>query len=147
MLIKLLPEQISKFWDVVKYAIEESLPPIASDHPDKMNRILSSALSDEIGVWVSYTHGDNTKIDAVILTKVNYDDASGSKSMLIYCLYGFRKVSEEIWHSWFDAVRKYAISRGCSRVVAYTDVPKVIEMAKSLGGNVDYTFITFDLED
>lgn len=145
MLTQLLPDQISTFWDVIKYAVEQSLPPIAGDHPDKMNRILSSLLSSKSQCWASYTRdNENTKFEGIVITKILYDDVSNTKNLLIYCLYGYEDVTKESWVKGLTSLLKFADSRGCVRVMAYTDIPYMIELAKQMKGEARYTFISFD---
>ena len=147
MLTKLLPDQISKFWPIIKYAIEESLPPTTDERPDKMNRILSSALSGGIEVWASYEREeDGAKFEGIIVTKINLDDASGTKSMLMYCLYGYTDVEPEAWKEGLNILAKYAKARGCTRITAYTSIPYMINLAKKLGADADYTFISWDID-
>lgn len=145
MLTRLLPEQISAFWPIIKYAIEESLPPVTGEHPDKMNRILSSALSGGLDVWASYERKDEVKIDAIVITKLILDDASGTKSLLLYCLYGYTDIPEESWKKGIESMIKYAKSCGCSRMVGYSSIPHIISMAGNFGANTEYTFISFGL--
>ena len=149
MITKLLPEQISKFWPIIKHAIEESLPPTVGDHPDKMNRILSSCLSGELDVWASYHKGESESgivFEGIGLTSILYDPPSNTKSLLIYCMFGYEKSLETSWIEAFEGVSEYAKSKGCSRIVAYSSVPYIIERAKQFGGNTDYTFISFPLK-
>jgi len=146
MILRLLPEQVSKFWDVIKYAVEESLPPIVGDHPDKINRILSSALSGKIEVWASYTKNEGAlTLGGIALTKMLYDDASDTRNLLIYCIYGYGDISNDIWIKGFETLAKYAKSRKCLQMIAYSNLPNIISLAKRLGGETDYTFISFDL--
>ncbi len=145
MLTKLLPEQISKFWPIIKYAVEESLPPLAKDHPDKMNRILSAALSGRLDVWASYEKAEKIRLEGIVVTSFVYDDASGTKSLLIYCLYGYETASGGSWFSGFDALKKYAKANKCSRIIAYSSNPDIIEIARRLGADAEYTFISFNL--
>ena len=148
MITRLLPEQISHFWDVIKYAVEQSLPPTVGEHPDKMNRILAAALSGKIDVWASYTKNESgNKLEAIVLTKILYDDVSGTKNLLIYCLYGYSKISTESWKDGLATFAKFAKSRGCSQIVAYTDVPRIVKLVNSLGGESKYTFISFDINE
>ncbi len=139
----LLPEQVSKFWDIIKYAIEQSLPPITSEHPDKMNRILSAALSGKVSVWVS--HVDH-KINGIVLTTSTYDDISGTKNLLIYCVYGYTRVDKDSWLKGLTVLTKYAKAKRFSRIVAYTNVDYIVNMVNSLGGNSEYRFISFDVD-
>jgi len=147
MLTRLLPEQISKFWDIIKYAIECSLPPTAGEHPDKMNRILSAALSGKIEVWASYTKGEEgNKFEGIMVTRILYDDASNTKNLLIYCLYGYGRIDRSSWSHGLKIIAKYAKSKNCARIIAYTNSPYIVELVRRLGGEANYTFISFDID-
>ena len=146
MLTKMLPDQISKFWDVISYAIEQSLPPTVAESPDKMNRILASLLSDKIQCWASYEKiGDNRRFEGILLTQLLYDEASDTRSLLLYCAYGYDKVSNESWQSGFKTIYTWALSKGCKSIVSYTDIPYLIDLAKKFGGEAKYTFVRFSL--
>lgn len=148
MLTRLLPEQISNFWDVIKYAIEQSLPPIAHEHPDRINRILISALAGKIDIWVTYTTvDDSVKLEGVAVTRITYDDVSDTRSLLLYCIYGYEPLNKSSWTSGLEILAKYARSKGCSFVVAYTELPYVVEISRRLGADVRYTFISFDVNE
>lgn len=147
MLTRLLPDQISKFWDIIKYAIEESLPPIAHDHPDKMARILSSLISGKAQCWASYTRDeDGTKFEGIVVTRILYDDVSNTSNLLIYCLYGYGKVEKESWLKGLISIAKYANANNCSRIIAYTDISYIVKIVERLGGESKYTFISFDVK-
>ena len=150
LVVKLLPEQISAFWDVIKYAIEQSLPPIVNDHPDKMNRILSAALRGTIEVWAEYIkEEDDTKIkfEGIVLTQILYDEPSETRNMLIYCLYGYNPIDPGSWARTLVVVAKYAKERRCNQLIAYSSIPHVINLARGLGANTDYTFISFNVDE
>jgi len=144
MLTKLLPDQISKFWPIIKYAVEESLPPTVGEHPDKMNRILSAALSGKLEVWASYEHPTN-RFEAIVVTQFLYDDASNMKNLLLYCVYGYAKISESSWLEAWESMSKYAKAEGCKKIVCYTANPFIIQQAKLFGGDTSFTFVSFPL--
>jgi spore germination protein YaaH len=144
MLTKLLPDQISKFWPVVKYAVEQSLPPTVGEHPDKMNRMLSAMLRGELEVWVSYQHPEN-RFEAVVVTQFIYDDASNMKNLLLYCVYGYSNISESSWMEAWDAMNKYAKGTGCKMIVCYSANPFIVKQAQKFGGDTSYTFISFNI--
>lgn len=146
---KLLPEQISTFWDVIRYAVEQSLPPVACDHPDIMNRILSSCLSGKTEVWAEYTKDGegNNRFEGVFLTQFIYDDPSDTKNLLLYCLYGYEKIDPNSWGRSFTTIAKYAKEMKCAQIFAYTTIPYVIDLAKQLGGNTDYTLLSWNVNE
>jgi hypothetical protein len=146
VLTRLLPDQISRFWDIIRFAIEESLPPITGEGPDKMNRILSSLLSGKADCWASYVkEKESRRFEGIVITKIQYDDISSTRNLLIYCLYGYEHIESESWTTGLKTLVKYASSKGCHRIIAYTDEPRIIEMVKKLGGETDYTFISIPL--
>lgn len=146
MITRLLPEQVSNLWDIIKHAIEESLPPIVTRSPDSMNRILASLLSGKTDCWISYTKTEEmSKFDAVILTKLIFDDATHTKNLLLYSVYGYAKMEPRHWMEGFAFMSKYALAQGCDRLIAYTEVPYLIEMAKQYNAEMQ-TFISFDIK-
>ena len=147
---KLLPEQISAFWDVIKFAVEESLPPLAGEHPDKMNRILSAALRGTLEVWAEYVkEGEegNIKFEGIALTQILYDEPSGTRNMLIYCLYGYGPINPGSWARTLSVVSNYAQEKGCNQIMAYTDVEHLVNLARGLGADTSYTFISFNVDE
>lgn len=148
MLTKLLPEQVAKFWDVIKYAVEQSLPPIVSEHPDKMNRILASALSGQVDVWASYLRGEESiKFEGIALTRILYDDVSDTKNLLLYCIYGYNEPDRSSWLEGLKALVKYAKAKRCLQIVAYTEFPRIVELARRFGGDTRYTFLSFNVAE
>lgn len=147
MLTRLLPEQISKLWPIIKYAIEQSVPPISGEHPEKMNRILSSALCGKIDVWASYVKGEVNKFEAIVVTEVLYDDASGIKNLLLYSVYGYEKVSKSSWIDGLMTLAKYGKSLRCTNLVAYSSEQDIIDLVKRLGGDTSFTFLSFKIDE
>ena len=141
-----MPDQVSNFWDIIKYAIEESLPPIAGESPDKMNKILAALLIGKGQCWASYDKGDKgNKFEGIVITKVLYDDISDTKNLLIYCLYGYEDVSKESWLSGFKSLVKFATGQDCSQIIGYTDIPLILKMVERFKGETKYTFVRIPL--
>lgn len=145
---KLTPDQISRFWDIIGYAIEQSVPPTAYEHPDRMNRLLAAALCGKIEVWVGYTKEENkARFGCVCVTQFLYDEPADTKNLLIYALYGYDMVGPLGWKQMLHAMARYAQAKGCRRIIAYSKVDLVIKLVKTLGADTDYTFISFDTNE
>ena len=146
---KLLPEEVAKHWDIIKYAVEQSMPPTSYDHPDMMNRVLSAALIGTVEVWAYYTKTEDRPpvFEGIGLSKEVYDEVSGTKNLLIYCLYGYNPVKLIGWRQKISVITKYAKAKGCSQVVAYSNNPFIIKMMHGLGANTEQTFISLDVNE
>jgi hypothetical protein len=146
MLTKLLPEQVSKFWDVIKFGLEESLPPIVGGHPDRMNRILTALLTDKAICWASYKREKTVKFEGIAVTRILYDDVSNTRNLLIYAVYGYETVDRQTWLEGITALAKYASSKRCDAIIAYTDLPHIVEIVRDLGGDTATTFLSFNVK-
>ena len=97
MITKLLPENVTDNWDIVKHAIKESLPPFALDTPDKLNCILEAIILGSLEVWVYYDFEDSVKIRSIITTSLITDPESKTKNLLVYSIYNYDHTTEENW--------------------------------------------------
>jgi hypothetical protein len=148
MLTKLLPDQISKLWDIIKYAIENSGPITEGEQPGRMNRILSAALSGRIDIWASYIKEDTNKFEGIVVTDIIYDDATGIKNLLIYSIYGYvDKVDRKSYITGLSALAKYAKSLKCTNIVAYTQDSGIVALVNRLGGDTSYTILSFNVDE
>ena len=147
MIVKLLPAQITKHWDIIKFGVERSVPPIAGETPDKINNILRSLIEESMQCWASVqVKDDKTLIEGIVLTTVVMDGITGTKSLLVYSIYSFSNESNDM--SWIEANKKfllYAKGRGCDFVIGYTSNKNIIKFIKRMGGDVT-AFIRIPVE-
>ena len=147
MLIRLLPDQAGKYWEDIKVAIEESLPPTVGQQSDRMSNILQALLTDEVTAWISLEDRDDKNlITGIVLTTFTFDKISGTKALLLYCVYGYGEYNRKSWYEGAQTLAKFAKSEKCHRIVGYTDVPSMIEFVKKIGGETRYTFVSLPME-
>ena len=146
MLVKLSPEQASRNWHDIKVAIEESLPPTVGMQSDRMQNILTAILTDEMLVWVSTEDKDGSNaITGIVLTTFTFDAPSGTRSLLIYCVYGYGTAKMESWKSGIETLTKYAKHQNCHRIIGYTDIPSIIKFADMAGAETKYRLVSFPI--
>lgn len=146
MLIQLLPEQASRYWADIKGAVEDSLPPVVGMQSDRMSNILTQILTGTVSVWVSVEKGETVNtINGLILTTFVFDGISGTKSLLIYCIYGYGNIQKGGVLEVVQALQKFGGANECHRIIAYSDVPSVMELVESLGGETRYRLLSIPL--
>ena len=146
ILSQLLPDQVSNSWDVVKHAIEASTPPTTTWTPNMLNKILTSLLCGKAQCWFGYVvKGEERKLKVVLVTNILYDDISDTRNLLIYSAYSYEDTDRSDLLSGFKTLVKYAASKNCKNIVAYSNVPSIINLAKRLGGETSQTFISLPL--
>ena len=145
MLTKLLPEQISKHWDIISYAIANSLPPVIMSKPDVLNNILMSMLADKMQCWASYKrNGEDVKFEGIVVTKIIYEPDSNTRNLLFYTVYSYGAADKSAWEEGFKALVKFCNFNNCEQLIAYTPHDYLAKLAKSLGAEVSY-FISFNV--
>jgi len=146
MLIALMPEQISRRWELIKYAVEQAVPPTVLASPEVLNNLLMSLLDGSAQCWVNYKKKeDKSTVDAVLVTTIIEDFLSRTRNLLLYALYGASPLDDESYASGFETLKKYARANSCVKMVAYTNNSRVIEVASRVGWDVEWNFISFTL--
>lgn len=131
MMIKLTAEQISIYWDTLQYVWLQTNPPPKGVSPTQyLNLLLENLLSDVAQAWIIYEgEGDTKSVIAVGISSICRDEISGLSTIVIKCLYGFRKLDNDIAMRAFEDFKTYARNTGASQVKLFTNVPRVKELA------------------
>jgi len=149
VLTRLTPSQASANWDRIKETIRSSLPPAIVYDESIVADVLEAVLQERAQVWVLHTQvvkEGKSEIEAIILTTVVEDWLTKSRTLLIYSLYGFfADNNQKDWAEALDGLRKYARSRGCEAITAYSDNMAAIRLAERLGGNASYRYIVLEV--
>ena len=146
MLVRLLPDQVASNWDVIKHAVAESLPPTIIESPDKLNNLFESLLIGRMVCWASITGETNDEMEGLLITTVQEDKVSGTRSLLIFSLYSFTNASKELtWQEGLVKLMRFAITQRCDQIIAYTTNENVIRFVERAGGDVSQRFITIPL--
>ena len=138
MLTLLTPLQVSKHWSEIKPAILVSMPPTIDVTPESMNNILESIINADMQVWTLHSIIDNVEvIYAIATTRLEVDLNSGTRNLTLFSLYGYRPTPKDLWLEGLAGLKTFAEERGCSNIVAYTLLPNIVELAKTLGADVN----------
>lgn len=140
MLVKLLPEQIASHWDEIGTSVERSMP---NGLNGKTQKVLSRLLSGDMQCWILFDSGGGVK--AQVITCIVEDVSGRGRELLIYSIWGYEKVPRELWEKGLETIRKFAGSRGCERITAYTNVPQVIQLANSFGADTSWRLIVLEV--
>jgi len=146
MVVKLEPDQIAEYWDMLKVAILGALPPTVSNNGDLANNILENMLAGGLDCWVVYNDRSGIKkISLIATTTISDDLCSRTRNLLVYTVFGVTPATGKEWQEGFETLAKYGRSKGCSKIIAYTDVESIKKIARILGGDTRYTFISIPI--
>lgn len=145
MLLRILPEQVVKDWDIISKVIEKSRPPYVDSLYNELISALYSILIEESIIW-GYYDSDN-ELRGLIMTTTHTDIVTKSNNLLIYALWVIRPMGLQAWRESAVILKRYAKGMGYKSILAYVQVPEVVKLVKALGGDVSWTLAEFKLED
>ena len=147
MIHKLNPDTILQDWEVLKVGLAQAIPLTDKPVDSYLNDLLLSIVDGRVEGWVIYDRVEEVnKIYGVFCTTVTTDIVTREPSLLIYALYTTTFTPQKVWDSAIESLVKVARERGIPTITAFTRVPRVVEIAAKLGGDVGATFITWRLK-
>jgi len=147
MLLRLENDQIRTYWGDIETALRAAVPPISRSSPAYLSNMMESLLLGVMQAWVlfEYTPEGKAKIYGLAVTSKVVDPGSGYPSLLLYAVYGYTFIPEELWKEGMERLKEFAKGIGCSQLAAYTKVPRIREVAASLGWTTDTTYVTVEV--
>jgi hypothetical protein len=144
-ILRLLPDQIMEHWHFIKDAIERSLPPLTTASPEAFLEMQQSFLLGEMDCWFAVTSIDSSDIIAIMTTKVVMEEVTKTKNMLIFSVTTYQPHSKDLWTDGYNALRKYAASKGCNKIISFTYNPNVLKIASQLGANIEWSLVQLEV--
>ena len=141
MLVRLEPDQIVKQWKHLREGVRMGLPPTAVNDDDRMANVLSSLLSGRTQMWGIYQDGKGELAGGVV-TVVLVEEITASKTLLIYCFFGYGPIARTSWQDSITTLKTFAESQGCEKMGAFTTHSGISELLKRrVSGVTEQTYI------
>jgi len=144
-LTKLTPEQVMEYWPQIRECIEVSLPPLVRADAESILRVQESLLLGRLECWVASETRDLTKTLGIATTCFVTDEISLTKNLLIYTATTIAPHSQDLWSVSYGVLARYARSRNCKNIIAYSEQPEVINLVERIGGTSNWRILYFEL--
>jgi len=147
MIIRLSTEQISTHWEAIKDMLSKAIPDIPGQLANRDNNILRSLTIGELVCWVGYKKlaEKQNEIICMLITRIIYDDITGVRSLLIYCLAGWETMELDFYDEGLKTLLDYSKEAGCFRILFYSEEPRILNVTTALGFNVDTRYGVYNI--
>lgn len=132
-------------WHFIKDAMIKAFPPIAEESDENFLVMQEQFLIGEMDCWFGVESLDAQDIIAVMTTKVVREDVTGTKNMLIFSVTSYQLHSMDLWIDGYDTLRKYSAAKGCRKIISFSNNPRVLEVAKTLGADIEWRLIQLEV--
>ena len=131
MLIKLLPEQLVKFWDMLRFAIAETFVPRSTCTNEHLKNILVNLLSGKSQCWLM-KNKDNEFV-GFLITRIAIEDSIKERVLSLDHIYAYKQMPEELWETGYRTLEDYARNNSCKAFVSMTENARVVQQAEKFG--------------
>jgi len=146
VLLRLMPDQITRYWEDISSAMVAAVPPLGKVDQAGLNNLLEAFLLEDLQAWILFEDKDGVAIIyALAVTKEWIDIGTKDTSLLIYALWGYSLVPDYLWNEGLETLKKFAQDRKCSRICAFSEVPRIIEITKNLGWKTETRLLTLEV--
>lgn len=121
--------RVPDFWDLVKpgLILGKNISGVEGDW-DFANKVLEQALAGTCDIWIGFEELDGEaakdKYVGFMITFLSKDRFTAKTDLVIYFAYSYRIASDAFRTELLLSILKYAKSRNCDRIVAYTEDEK-----------------------
>lgn len=150
LLVRLLPQTISRHWEVIQLAISEAGMIGIDIDEEYLIAMANKLISGTVQCWASY---EDSKwphtIAALLFTSIVSDPIVGQKNLLIIGIYMFNLEllqGARVWSEGLEKLQLFAKANKCKRIVYYSNVPSLIALTKKLGATTEFTFGMWSVE-
>ena len=134
MTVRLLATQISTYWELIKYALNQVERFGSEDESlGAYNRVFAALLNDKSQCFVMWD--ENKEIKALAITEILEDYITTKRTLNVRCLYAFKNTSNVEWEIGFNLIRDLAKLSKCSKISFQTSNARIESLGRALGFN------------
>jgi len=133
MFLKLLPEQLVKVWDMVRFAVAETFLPRNKCTNEYLRFMLSNLLSGKSQIWMAFDKvGEDRSFIGFVISRIHVDPAIGERVLTIDSIYAFKKVPEGLFEMGMNTLEEFARKNACKHIVAISDQERIALLATKM---------------
>ncbi len=143
-LLKLSPEQLMEHWPYVKECIILALPPYVTCDVDNILRIQEQLLIGSLECWACVNDASGEFL-GIATTQVVVDEVTMTKNLFLFSVTLTEESEDYIWQEGYLHFSRYAVSKGCNAIIAYTDRQSIVMLANRLGADTTWHLLKFPI--
>lgn len=135
MVIKLQPDQVVLFWDLIKHGVINAYKIPHEYQLDFTNKYLEKLLTGLYQCWVGYEIDEEgvKRITAIQCSRIIDEKEYGIRTFALIGVYGFRLISPALEDDTFEKLEEFARANGCNVMVTEYSSKRIGDMLAKHG--------------
>lgn len=145
-LIRLNGEQAATYWPVLSAGFAKTLEPSPTPSNVILNNLLLGVVNRTYDCWMVQVPRDGKSKQAVgMITTTRHDPITGQRFMLIHSLFSRLTLEPAEWKEVYRLLRAVAKKNACSKIVAYSKNPRMLNIIHAVGGATDVRAVELEV--
>jgi len=147
VILKLLPNQIARHWDVLSYAVAQTTVAGFEVTEEYLVDTAAKLISGQMQCWACYERDENKglRIGAFIFTSIITDALTNTRNLLLAGVFVFDIKGIKVWQKGFSTLKEFGKVNDCRNIVFYTNIPDLVKLAKTFGALTEFTYGTISI--
>lgn len=139
MIIRLQPEQIADYWDIIKHAACQTNNISTEVAEEYSNNLFQLLLMERYQAWAGFDvlEDGSKRFIGVLITAIFYDELAARRSLHLYGIYAFRAVDDSMLKEGLSAVLQFAKSEHCYQIFGFTNNERLLRFLEENNFLVD----------
>ena len=148
MIIKLMPEQISVYWDMIKHGVVVANKLTGPNQDSVPAKLLERLLVGKAQCWLGMTEDEQGFRTHYAFGITTVEESSiGEVYLFLHTLYAFRPMPESLVEEILPTLEDFAKGNGCSKLVTFTANARLITLYTTNGFKQDPMLFIKNLEE
>ena len=131
MIVKLLPMDIPRYWEAIKFCCEQADEVDSKYLPRYLNELLQTLLNDKAQCFARFSEAK--ELEAMAITRIIYNKQMDENYLYIQCLYSWVPKRDSVWKEEVVFMKRFAQSTGCKYIGTMTRVGRAQDILRSVG--------------
>lgn len=147
MIIRLQPDQISAFWDMIKHGVRISNRQVPeSQIAEFYNNTLACLMSGSAQCWVGVDQLEERRmLNGMMITEIKVDSITRERFLYHHTFYLYRAHSPEQVDEYFDVVKQFAKDNNCVAIHTYTTSEAAVRHLERQNFTTELKFYQFNI--
>lgn len=135
MIIKLQPDQIPLFWELIRKGIISAYKIPKEFQQDFTNKYLENLLLGMYQAWIACQIDDEgeKRLVALACSKIVNEKEYGVRTLALIGVYGFRLITDEVLEKVTEGFEAYAKANNCNVIATEYSVKRVEDILNRMG--------------
>ncbi len=146
MLIKLIPVQIPRFWEAIKFTCKQSSDMSGGELLSYLNNLLQDLLSSKSQCFVRFSDNGDRTLLALLISSIQINRVTTRKYLYLHGVYSWKLQDRSVWGNDLAFVERFAREESCDYILFESNIDAIWEITSQIGFYESTRVFRYDID-